>query len=66
MGKRFDVRVPHIAFQSHPQPAGALPDEPLLCSHRQVVCQTLRERREAHQQKVTRHLSLSIVGWEVV
>lgn len=52
MGKWFDIRVPHTALQSHPQPAGALPHEPLLCPHWQVVCQTLWERREAHQQEV--------------
>lgn len=56
------LRVSHSAIQSHPQLVGALPHESQLCSHRQVVCQTLRERWEAHQQEVSWHcffLSLS-------
>lgn len=52
MGERPFLRVSHSAVQSHPQLAGALPHEPQLRSHRQVVRQTLREAREAHQQEV--------------
>lgn len=52
VGERAFLRVSHAAVQSHPQPAGALPHESQLRSDREVVCQTLREGREAHQQKV--------------
>ena len=52
MGERPVVRVPHAPVQSHPQPAGALPHEPRLRAHREVVCEALREGREAHQQEV--------------
>lgn len=52
VGERPLVRVSHFAVQSHPQLAGALPHESQLCTHRQVVRQTLRETREAHQQEV--------------
>lgn len=54
VGERPFLRVSHAALQSHPQLAGALPHEPQLRSHRQVVRQALREGREAHQQEVSR------------
>lgn len=41
VGERPLLRVSHSAVQSHPQLAGALPHEPQLCAHWQVVRQTL-------------------------
>lgn len=69
VGERPFLRVSHAALQSHPQLAGALPHEPQLRSHRQVVRQTLREGREAHQQEVswlhvfTSRLCVVIFSW---
>ena len=58
MGERPFLRMSHAAVQSHPQLAGALPHESQLRSHWQVVCQTVREGWEAHQQEVRWHRSL--------
>lgn len=55
VGERAFLRVSNAAVQSHPQLAGALPHESQLRSHRQVVCQALREGWEAHQQEVRSH-----------
>lgn len=52
MGKWLVLRVPDAPVQSHPQPAGALPHEPQLRPHRQVVCQAIPKRGKDHQQKV--------------
>lgn len=43
MGERPVVRVSNTPVQSHPQPSGAMPHEPRLCPHRQVVCETIPE-----------------------
>lgn len=53
MGERPVLRVPDAPVQSHPQPAGALPHEPRLRPHRQVVCQAIPKGGEDHQQKVS-------------
>lgn len=59
VGEWAFLRVSHTVVQSNPQFTGAMPNESQLCSHWQVVRQTLREGRETHQQKVRRpHLSL--------
>lgn len=49
VGERPVLRVPDAPLQSHSQPAGALPHEPRLRSHRQVVRQAIPKGGEDHQ-----------------
>lgn len=48
MGERPVLRVSNAAVQGHPQPAGALPHEPRLRPHWQVVREAIPKGGEDH------------------